>query len=301
LEFSLDSKYQYILEQLYEGVYFVDKSMHIEIWNKSAEKITGYSAEEVKGKRCSDNILRHIDENGKELCLGGCPLGQSLHDGKHREDNVYLHHKDGHRVPVSVRVSPVYDDNGNITGAVELFTDISNQMEMMKELEILKKEVLVDSLTMVGNRKYADMVLAKRMEFWNTQDVSFAVYFVDIDFFKNVNDTYGHNFGDDVLKMVAKSLEAALRPFDAIIRWGGEEFLVVTPNVSAETATEIGERMRMMVEKSWRDVGEEKVGVTVSIGCSCVQSEDTVIKIVDRADKAMYESKQNGRNRVTII
>jgi len=97
--------YESIIENLYEGLYFVDRNRVIKYWNKAAEQISGYTANEVVGKSCSDNILNHVDSKGNNLCTGMCPLAATITDGKPREDEVYMHHKNGHRIPFSVRVS----------------------------------------------------------------------------------------------------------------------------------------------------------------------------------------------------
>jgi PAS domain S-box-containing protein len=92
--------YAVILGNIHEGVYFVDSERKITFWNKGAERITGYTEGEVVGHFCYDNILKHVNDEGLHLCLGGCPLHQTLSDGQGREALVYLHHKEGYRVPV---------------------------------------------------------------------------------------------------------------------------------------------------------------------------------------------------------
>ena len=96
-----------LLDSLYDGVYFVDAERSITYWNKGAERLTGYTAAEALGKHCYDNFLMHVNANGCALCFGGCPLAATLVDGNPREDEIFLRHKRGHRVPTSVRVSPV--------------------------------------------------------------------------------------------------------------------------------------------------------------------------------------------------
>lgn len=103
------SPYLSILENLNDGVYYVDNDRKITYWNKSAERITGYTAEEVVGSFCYDNILQHIDEKGTQLCKNGCPLSLTISDGNIRDINVCLHHKDGYRVPIYVRSIPHTD------------------------------------------------------------------------------------------------------------------------------------------------------------------------------------------------
>jgi diguanylate cyclase (GGDEF)-like protein/PAS domain S-box-containing protein len=292
--------YEMLLENLFDGVYYVDLNKKISIWNKGAERITGYSKAEVLGKSCFQNILRHIDEEGRELCMGGCPLSETMRDGKVREANVYLHHKQGHRLPVSVRISPVRDNDGNIIGGVEIFTDNSNALQILVELENAKKEAYQDALTTIGNRRYGEITLNSRISEWDSQNVSFGVVFLDIDHFKRFNDVYGHKIGDDVLVMVSKTIANLLRRSDTIARWGGEEFVVVFSDISAAVFNKLAERIRIFIERSFINVGDDQLNVTVSLGATLVQPGDTPETIIRRADALMYKSKASGRNKVTM-
>lgn len=288
-----------LLDSLFDGVYFVDTNRRITYWNAAAERITGYSKANVIGSCCADNMLRHIDANGRELCLDGCPLAATIQDGKTRESGVFLHHALGHRVPVSVRTSPVRDDTGNIVGAVEIFSDNSSSLQILHEYERLKQDAYLDALTAVGNRRYGEMLLSTRMFDLRTHDTPFGVLFMDIDHFKHFNDTYGHKTGDDVLVMVAKSISLSLRNMDVVVRWGGEEFIVVLPGATGLIVKAVSERIRILIENSFIVTGEGTLHVTISIGATVSRADDTVETIVSRADRLMYLSKNRGRNRVT--
>lgn len=215
-----EASYARIIESLHDGLYFVDTARIIRYWNKAAEEITGFSASEVIGKSCSDNILTHVDSEGNSLCTGLCPLAATMVDGMSREAEVYLHHKDGHRIPVSVRVSTLTDENGNIIGGIELFADISSQEANELRVKELEKMALLDNLTQLANRNYIDREIQIKFEERKRFDMPFGILFMDIDHFKKVNDTYGHDLGDDVLKFVASTFVANARPFDLYGRWG---------------------------------------------------------------------------------
>ena len=102
-----------LLDSLFDGVYFVDKERRIQYWSQGAKHLTGYSASEAVGRYCFDNFLVHVDECGCALCLTGCPLASTIADGDRREADVYLRHKLGHRVPVTVRVAPILIARGS--------------------------------------------------------------------------------------------------------------------------------------------------------------------------------------------
>lgn len=292
--------YKEILEHLYDGLYFVDQNMQITYWNKSAEKITGYAPLEVMGCKCSDNILRHINDNGDELCIKGCPLGRTLKDGQLREADVYLHHKEGHRVPVSIRVSPIRDKQGKIIGAAEIFSNNTRKLDMLNELEVLKNHVYTDELTLVGNRRFAELTLNARFNELKTYTIPFGILFFDLNDFKNINDNYGHGIGDKVLKMVGTTTLNIIRSLDVVCRWGGDEFMVVTPNVDTNALRSIADKIKMFVEKTWIASTQGMVRVTLSVGGAMARTGDNPENLIRKADLLMYESKKNGGTDILI-
>ena len=292
--------YKNIVEQLHDGLYFVDVNRVITYWNKAAEKITGFSAEEVIGKSCKDNILTHVDKNGINLCQSHCPLADSIKNQKPHEAEVYLHHKDGHRVPVSVRVNPMKDENNNIIGGFEIFSDLTNEEANKLRLEKLEKLSYIDHLTQMSNRPYIEEKIQNALNDYHRHNISFGILFIDIDYFKAFNDTYGHNAGDMVLQFVANTFSSNCRPFDIYGRWGGEEFVGLIQNIEKEQLIILGNRMRELVDNSYLMHDKEKLSVTVSIGATIVQENDELKTIIARADEQLYLSKKNGRNRLSI-
>jgi len=288
-----------ILDQLHDGVYVVDPERVIRFWNRAAERISGFAAEDVVGTRCSDNVLMHIDEQANRLCQDGCPLHATMADGDPREAEVYLHHKRGHRVPLHIRTSPLRDERGEIIGGIEVFNDNSARSAMRREIEQLKRLALYDPLTEVGNRRYAEMALTSRSEELRRYGWTYGVLLADIDHFKSVNDRFGHDVGDRVLRMAAQSLVSNVRVFDIVGRWGGEEFLVVLEKLSEDELPERAERLRRLVEPSSLRVEGERLSVTISIGATTARPVEEARQTVKRADDLLYRSKSAGRNRVT--
>jgi diguanylate cyclase (GGDEF)-like protein/PAS domain S-box-containing protein len=289
-----------IIDNLYDGLYFTDQHRVIQYWNRAAERITGFAATEVVGRSCSDCILTHVDDRGNYLCEGACPLAATLADGKMREASVYLHHKDGHRIPVSVRIAPLTEAGGQIIGGVELFTDMSSLKSIEARIKELEGMALLDQLTGLANRHYIEKELAIHLNEEKRFKTPFGILFVDIDHFKTFNDTYGHAVGDQVLKYVANTMIKNLRPFDVMGRWGGEEFICILRNVGPEQLVDLGNRLRVLVESSYIASGDEKLRVTVSIGATLMHHDDDPETLVKRADRLLYESKNAGRNRITL-
>lgn len=292
--------YQRIIDTLHDGLYFVDRDRKITYWNLSAEKISGFTAGEVEGRCCSENILTHIDAEGNCLCLDKCPLAFTMEDGQPREAVVYMHHRDGHRIPVSVRTSPLTDMNGAIVGGVELFTDVSSLSANELRVRELEKLALLDNLTRLANRNYLEKELLSRFEEKKRLATTFGILFIDVDLFKQFNDTYGHDVGDEVLKCVATTLVTNSRPFDLYGRWGGEEFIGIIRNCALEELESIGNRVRLLIEHAYLMHRGKELRVTVSMGATLFRDGDTMESLIKRADTLMYDSKHAGRNRLTI-
>ena len=294
--------YKNILDSIADGIYFLDKDRMITYWNKGAERITGYMSEEVIGMHCHDNILVHINENGEPLCgTDLCPAYKTIATGQtSKADKIYLHHKDGSRVPVSVRIYPSHDEDGKITGAVEIFRENFSRIEIEQEVERLKNLALVDELTGVGNRRYGEIQLDACFNQLKRYNWSFGVLLLDIDNFKSVNDNYGHDTGDRILRMVAQTMLTNIRSFDKIVRWGGEEFLVVFLNIDEAEFKRSTERLMSLVSKAFLAVGECQINVTACIGATLCKHDDTHQTLIKRADDLMYQSKHSGPNKITI-
>lgn len=295
-----DDFYFEILNNLFDGLYFVDRERRITFWNKTAERLTGYEARQVVGRRCADNILVHVDDKGNNLCEGMCPLARTLEDGESREADVFLHHRNGHRMPVAIRIAPLRGANGQITGAVEVFNDNSRRLAEVQELDRLKELALVDPVTELRNRHFMELSLLTILKEVNRYNWPMGLLFVDIDRFKRINDTYGHEAGDQILKAVAQTLVQSVRAFDIVGRWGGEEFVVVIRNITEKNLAKLAEKLRALVGKSFVTLAASQIGVTISIGATTLAPDDSVESAIGRADELTYRSKTNGRNRVTL-
>lgn len=292
--------FQKILDNLYEGLYIVDKNRKIIYWNEAAEKITGYPREDVVGKYCWEDILMHTDERGQYMCNTECLLREAMEKGDTFEAEVFFHHRKGHHVPVLVRVAPVFDRRGVLAGAAEIFSDNYSGLNLAKKIRELERMALLDPLTNLGNRRYGQMRLSGKLREFKRYGWQFGVLFIDIDNFKMINDTYGHPTGDKVLRLIAATLTNGLRGSDIVSRWGGEEFVACIANADEKTLFHVGEKLRNLVEKSSFHLGHATTHVTVSIGATIARKKDSSNTIIKRADALMYQSKKAGRNRTTV-
>lgn len=201
--------------------------------------------------------------------------------------------------------------SGDIQGMRSVALELGRQLDdgrrdmerLREELVRARHEALTDTLTGVLNRKGFERAMAELMESYVTDNGPLSLLVVDIDYFKKVNDTYGHLLGDKVLRTIAQTMKQRLKGRDTVARYGGEEFVVVLPDTPAERAAMVAEQLRSAVEngKIRRSEGGEPIGaVTISIGVTAYVPGESVSEFIHRADEAMYRSKREGRNRVTM-
>jgi diguanylate cyclase (GGDEF)-like protein len=172
--------------------------------------------------------------------------------------------------------------------------------EQLKENEIKIRELmLTDPLTGVANRRYLDQCLEQELQRIQRYGDKFSVIMTDLDFFKRINDKYGHNTGDTVLVKFTKVLNDNVRASDFVARYGGEEFVILLPDTDHEGATELAERIRLDVaQHRFPDVQES---VTASFGVTTVTDAHNSVEVLKKADEALYSSKKQGRNRTTFM
>jgi diguanylate cyclase (GGDEF)-like protein/PAS domain S-box-containing protein len=271
LELSPDDMsgfFKRMLDNLFDAVYFTDLRRRIIYWNRAAEELTGYSVNEVIGNCCADNLLQHVDETGRPFCTGECPLSRTMAGGRPRRAELYLRHKNGHRVPVEIRVCPVPGKDGEIVGAVEIFNDNSRQKAVRERARDLAKLAFLDPATQVANRRYLDQQLSQQLDQHSKCGTPFGIMLADLDEFKKVNDTYGHVAGDAALVTVVRTLSGCLRASDVLGRWGGDEFLVILPGITQDILVETSERCRALVAHSTVPVEGAQIQVTISVGAA---------------------------------
>jgi diguanylate cyclase (GGDEF)-like protein/PAS domain S-box-containing protein len=292
--------YGNLLESIQHGVYFVSRECRITYWNKAAEEITGFISEEVVGSFCSDNILVHVDRDGRNLCTGYCPLAAAMNESAPDEMVVYLRHKDGHRLPVRVQAIPLRSTEGEIVGAAEFFSDVTSTSAMEMRMAELEELALIDPLSRLANRHRIESELEARFNEKNRYGLAFGLLFMDIDKFKQFNDNYGHQTGDKMIRTIAATITSISRPFDLLGRWGGDEILAIIRNVNLDLLVDIGERYRKLINHSCVRLEDVILCPTVSIGATLARKEDTPEVLIARADEMMFKSKKYGGDHLTF-
>ncbi|UTW03467.1 diguanylate cyclase [Amphritea atlantica] len=190
----------------------------------------------------------------------------------------------------------------------ERYLQLQNRLEQMEaqtqqmkgHIEAERHKALTDSLTSLPNRAGYDQQIASEFERWKRYGQVFSIAVVDLDLFKRINDSYGHQAGDKVLRLVATILTRQCRSTDFVSRYGGEEFVILMPGTAAEQAVTAVEKIRHAVERSPFNFHGEPVNITLSAGVAEVQADDFVEEVFGRADKALYAAKSLGRNRIEL-
>ncbi|WP_211217205.1 GGDEF domain-containing protein [Psychromonas ossibalaenae] len=200
---------------------------------------------------------------------------------------------------------PVKDsDNSTIAVGIAIY-DVTEIAVSQKLLENVTEQALDlqeisthDHLTGLFNRKFFLDQLVQDASRCRRLNWDLGIAMIDADHFKSINDTYGHQTGDDVLKELAERLQATLRTFDSLCRYGGEEFALILPNTTEQQTLQVCERLRECVNKTPIISGGREIPVTVSIGVSFLSRSKSLEEIISEADAALYLAKHNGRNRV---
>lgn len=291
-----------IVSNLYEGAFIIDSQRQIIAWNQSAERITGLLREQVINQICNRIRLNVSDVDGNNLCHNAsCPFSKVIHSGEPCSMKGTMQHRQGFRIPVKFRCMPLKNRNGDIRSSIILFDEVSQNEELVSQVRALEKLANIDPLTNLPNRRFIESTLKQRIEEFERYGWPFALFMADVDHFKKVNDTYGHEVGDDVLLHVSQSLSSGLRSFDIVGRYGGDEMLGIVKNVARAELELILNRLIDMVRQVSVVGGGGLVKVSLSVGATMTIEGDTIQTLMERTDAALYVSKHQGRDRVTVV
>jgi diguanylate cyclase (GGDEF)-like protein/PAS domain S-box-containing protein len=291
--------YKELLNHIGDGVYFVDRDRRILYWNKGAERLTGFTEQEIVGRTCDQETLNHVDADGRPVCRGGCLLHRCMEEGKEQQGHLFLHNKAGRRLPVKVRVQPMMDAQGWVVGAVEIFTDASGEYEMRRKADAMQRMAFLDHLTQLPNRRYLELSLQALLN-EPARSGEIGVLMMDLDGLKAINDQYGHSAGDQALCEAGRTLAGALRPSDVVGRWGGDEYVAIVNGVDERILGELARRCVMLTERKRMKCQEQEFQLSISAGATLVRSGDQMETLIARADEMLYRSKSQGGCRATM-
>lgn len=288
----IKDRFELVWNSVADAMFTFDKNQNIVSVNKAFEKLLGWTAEElVKDK--SRSIIPEEDKEDLRKIIERVKSGETV--TTHEVKRIT---KSGEIIYFLGSFSPLYDQNGDWDGGVVAYKDIT---ERKKYEDKLKQLALHDPLTGLPNRTYFSQCLTIEMDKAKKTKQFLSVLVLDIDRFKEINDTYGHDIGDEVLKEFAKRVKSALRKNDILARIGGDEFVILLPNLTEEkNVSEIAERIQQCLREEWL-IANEKIQITTSIGISFYNEYDLEEKtLFKNADLALYQAKKKGRNNYQI-
>ncbi len=289
-----------VFNQLQDAVVCLNKDRRVVYWNKAAELMSGFEGAAMVGKPCSGEPALFVDYGGLNLCRDKCPVAMTLRDGAPRNLEVYLQHKEGFRTPASLRIIPVFKEDGEIIGAVEAFTSTAPKVTIPLVLTELEKMGLVDTETGIPSKQYLDMTLNTRLDEFQKYGLSFGMIYVDVDNYGKILEKHGRFNASKIVRTVARTLHKNIRFFDIVGRWGTEEFLVILLNIDDSRMDIVANKLRLLVAESYITTETGMLNATVSMGASLVLRYDTVESLVKRGEQLMMHSKWLGKNRVSM-
>ncbi|MBO6521007.1 MAG: diguanylate cyclase [Rhodospirillales bacterium] len=278
------------LDRLSEGITIIDSADNLVLYNTQAAEYLGIDKSEI-GVGVSLHDLTS-KQTGKSALDPGSLLMQQLDASREGKPQFFERELKGGRI-LSVRANPIPGG-----GVITLYTDITERKAFEKRLIDMATR---DELTGLVNRREFFTLAHHEEERAKREGHVVSVMMVDADYFKKINDTYGHATGDDVLRNLADNCRKIFRKTDVVGRYGGEEFSVVLPGAEEDMAKIIAERLRSSVADSVVESDKGDVTYTISIGIACAVGKDVRIEeLLDRADRALYTAKAQGRNRAVF-
>jgi diguanylate cyclase (GGDEF)-like protein/PAS domain S-box-containing protein len=289
-----------VLDNLYDAVYMLDTKRRITHWNDGAEKLMGYSANEMLGADCHEKGLVHLSKDGKDLCDSICPLLDTDALRDIRESQVYLRHKDGHLVPAQATLVPLRDARGHITGAAEIFSDRSVGEVIEKRLEELERLARLDVTTRLPNRKYTEEQVTAHLAELERFGRQSGLLMMELIGFDTLSEKFGAESGDEVLRMIARTWFLGARPFDTVGRWADTTFAAIAVQVDHEGLRSMASRLLMLLSNLKRPWDRGSLGIGASIGGTMIQHGDDTSAVVLRAEKKLAEAKLHGSDAIVI-
>jgi PAS domain S-box-containing protein/diguanylate cyclase (GGDEF)-like protein len=285
---------QGILEDLPTGVYVVDLERRILFWNRWAERISGYLGHEMVGKACMDNLLMHCDENHSARCGDACPLLRAMHDGRIREEHLLLRHKDGQRVPVRVRSTPLRDENGVIVGAVEVFDERRPHAEPQWHAAPKLVSGHFDTATGVLDEPSITGLLRTALRDYARDHVPFGVLAFAVDGLERFRQNFGPRAVDKILHTVATTLVKNLPGGDVVGRWQQDRFLVIVDKCSPAALAPQAGLLRQIASGAAISWWGDRLSVSVTAGAAAADEQDTTDTLLERVELSLAASR--GRN-----
>ena len=289
-----------LISNMHDAVVFVDANLRVKLWNHGAERMTGISSHGVRGRQWLPELLNLRDEKGDPVKRADCPVAATIQSGVQSLRRLSIWGRTGRPTSVDSHVIPVLAEDGSTLGAIVLLHDASSEISLEERCQSLHEKATRDPLTNVANRAEYDRVHAMFVAAHQQRRLPCSLIICDLDHFKKVNDTYGHQAGDAVIKSLAGVLKNSCRSGDLVARYGGEEFVVLCADCDNANAAVRAEQIR----RKMAEISQQKMGgrsATASFGVTEIQPGDTPETMLRRADRALLMAKAKGRNTVVQL
>jgi len=289
------------LDNLPLGVYMVDTNLRIVFWNRGAERISGYLAQDILGRHCREKLLVDLDESNPIACGEACQLTDSMRDGQAREADVLLRHRTGHRIPVHVRSMPLRNSSNKIIGATEYFEESRFSAARERRGKAAETSGVIASATGLLDAPTTRLRLQECIVDFVERRLPFCVLMAQADDLLKFQQIHGKEAAEAARVVVGHTLSNALRPTDVIGCWDEHQFLAIVKNCERPVLKSVGERVRKMESHSQVEWWGDELAVSVSIGGTAAADGDDVDALVARAQAALQRSIAEGGNRVTVF
>ena len=294
---SLDLFPTRLLESMHDGVIFVDAAFRVTQWNHGAERLTGVSGVSVHQRQWQPGLLKLRNERNDPIRDADCPVINAVRSGVQSLRRLTICGRSGREVVVDSHAIPVLADDGTSLGAILVLHDASPETSLEARCQSLHDKATRDALTQVANRAEFDRVQEAFIQQHRQHGIPCSLMICDLDRFKEVNDTYGHQAGDEAIKTLARLLKNSCRSGDLVARYGGEEFVMLCADCDNATATRRAEHVRKALSQT-PQASLDGRAITASFGVTEIQPGDTPETMLHRADRALLLAKAEGRNRV---
>ncbi len=297
LRVALGSQAEATLNSIGDGVLSTDIDGNVAYLNLAAEAMTGWSRESALG-RPLDEVLHLVNRETRDTARNPMTLAIDLDHTVGLSANCVLVARDGREVEIEDSAAPIHDTDGRVTGAVIVFRDVGAALETSRQMSHLAQH---DALTGLPNRLLLNDRLTAAIALAHRRGQPLGVLFVDIDGFKTVNDTLGHAAADRVLQAIAARLADAVRRWDVVSRYGGDEFVIVLSDIAGANDLAVVATKVLRAVAGEHRIDSRDVRVTASVGMSLYPADGHDAEtLIARADAAMYEAKRAGTGRYTL-
>jgi PAS domain S-box-containing protein/diguanylate cyclase (GGDEF)-like protein len=285
---DLESLHVALLDSLPEGVWFADREGIIRFWSKRAEAITGFATNEVQGMRAAD-ILLYCDE-----------AGQPVPFEPERFAQLFLLHKEGHRIAVEVQTVPVRSATGEVIGAREILRESKDKAALLRRGRVLEEYELWDGKIESSSQEYMRNQVELRLDHFREDGIATGALLIDIDHLGDRDRSLGREASDTLLRMVSRTTLLCIRFTDISGRWEDDALLAIMEAASIGNLEAAAERVRALIAASSIRWWGKPVQITVTVACTMFQTGDTAASVTERLTRIVEAGTKAGGNRVLV-